>query len=162
MKNSWTILCHRGIIEQDSNQISLISAIEKVTLRKAVLPEGTDVESMEDLLEKSDVALIPLKMQLVSYWTRSKRAEPETGLTRAQISGPNGKVLTALETEVDLTEHINRRTILKTDFFPFVGEGVYRVAAHMRPNSTARWRLCAESFVEAVVAKEAAVAGEAP
>ena len=155
MKNLWTVLCHRGIVEQGSNQISLIGVIEKLTLRRAEgLPEGIATESLEETVKKADIVLLPIKMQLISYWTRSKRDEPEIAQTRSRFIGPRGKVLGNLEMDVDLTGHINRRTILKFDLLPFAGDGIYRATAHMRAVGAKRWKLCAENFVEIVTAKE--------
>ena len=61
---------------------------------------------------------------------------------------PGGKILADYTTDIDLTAHRSRRAILKSDYFPYFGEGTYRVLVHMKAHAKARWQRCAESLVE--------------
>ncbi len=151
MKHSWTILCRRGIVEQGSNQLSLIDVVERITLKKTEgLPEET-TEPIWEAVAAGDDVLVPFPMQLTSYWTRSNRDEPETAQARLRLVGPTGKILSEFVLDVDLVDYVNRRSNMKAEHFPFAGEGVYRATVHMRPNPTARWRYCTEIFVDVAV-----------
>jgi hypothetical protein len=149
VKHVWTVFCHRGIVDRDTNQISLISVIERITVRRpaAIRPADHDM-SLDEVVAGGEVALIPLKTQLISLWTRSDWDEPEVAQSRTRMIGPNGKILVEYIADIDLTSHINRRGILKSDFFPYYGEGVYRALVQVRAHDKARWRQCAESFVQ--------------
>ena len=59
----WTVLCHRTLIDQKSNNVSMIDAIEQINIKGR---EGPTVAQ--------------ISMELVSLWIRS---DPNTG-TRGQ------------------------------------------------------------------------------
>ncbi|MBW8876040.1 MAG: hypothetical protein JF614_13820 [Acidobacteria bacterium] len=124
MEHVWTLFCKRAIIDRESNQVSLIDAIETVLID--VSP--TEAAAVANPGEKGTA--IELEATLFSFWVRSRPDVPEMGAYRVSLVAADGSlVLPVNEKEmtarIDLTEKQRVRTQIKMTVLPFRGVGRY-------------------------------------
>lgn len=134
MKNLWSVVCYKGVIDKETNQISLIDVMDTITLA----PEHK--ERLENELVKHEIVLLPVKMQLVGLWERTNRDQPEVGEVRGRLIAPNGKVVAEHLMPINLVDHVAWRFIIKFPAFPYTGLGVYPLVIHWRSKGGKRWK----------------------
>ena len=122
MKVLWAILCENVIINQQTNNVSLIEVVDQITVPAP--PPGNVVKPDEKIGTF-------LNMRLVVLWARSDRDVPESGQARIRIIAPDGKEAQTTEHHVDLSEVPRSSAIGSIVGFPFPltdeGEHLFRV-----------------------------------
>ena len=120
MKVIWALLCEKTIVDQESNNLSLIEVIDELIV-PAPLPQGVHGSGAEG----SSI----LDLRLVVLWERSDPLRPEKGQARIRIIAPNASESSVAEHEVDLMESPRMRAIghLLGSPMPFTQEGQYFV-----------------------------------
>ena len=108
----WSILCSVGIIDQETNNVSLIGAIEQIQF---------DFSQTED-----SPIRIPMQWTLVSLWRRDHLAEPEQFTGRLRVVGPDGQDLAGAQFEIDLSAHERTRTVTRQSMFVVTEPGTHR------------------------------------
>ena len=134
MKVLWGILCKNVIVNRDTNNITLVEVLERVTIT-ATPPEeppepGQGINAMLDI-------------HLVSSWARSAPDIPEMVYAKFRVVAPDGRSMASEEVEVDLTESTYLRASghLLDAPFPFSGEGQYIFKIETRPpESELEWK----------------------
>jgi hypothetical protein len=109
----WTVICSKSIIDQESNNISLYNVLEQINITR---PAGEG---------ESKTGIIPLSYEVITLWIREKIDQSTRVMARMKLESPSGKVWPANEFEVDLSEHIRMRTILRSDQLLFDEPGIY-------------------------------------
>ncbi|MFB6212469.1 MAG: hypothetical protein ABEI53_01470, partial [Candidatus Magasanikbacteria bacterium] len=64
MNHIWSVLCNKTLVDQDTNNISLIDVVEKIDL-------AGPLEEIEEVTEGNKKAEIGVDFQLVSFWFRA-------------------------------------------------------------------------------------------
>lgn len=121
----WTVLCSKTLVDQLTNNVSLIETIEQVSV-----PENTD---------PNENKLLPLEHEVVSFLVRSNLDEPEKVSVRANLETANGDVLRGGQTEVDLTVSTRARSIMKFGILPVHGPGIYYFVIETLNEDTQDW-----------------------
>ena len=129
----WTVLCQKAPIDRDSNDLSLQSILEEVTLLEKP-PEA----------EEGRVLIMFLPMTLVSLWTRSNVDKAEEDRCRYKMVGPKGQKLgldrkKGSETPIDLTKHLRLRVRVQLPGLPYLGPGMYYFKVETPRGKTERW-----------------------
>ncbi len=112
-KHIWSVLCRKGIQDKETNQISLVEVIEKVVLQGDIV-KGARANAPEG----AQRLMVPIQMQLVSWWARSDREQPEAARARLAIIDVDGKEFSNNEMPLPLDEHASYRTIMKIPAVP--------------------------------------------
>ena len=123
MDHAWTVLCLRSIVDRETNQITLVDALENFELR------GSAEEEMRAMAYSNlnDLA-IQIETQLASLWFRTNPVVPEKNAYRVTLLAPDGKpcpAISRISHTVNLTETTKLRTFLKLTGLPFRGPGRY-------------------------------------
>ena len=119
LKVIWAILCDKAIINQQSNNVSLIEILDEITL---VAP------APEPVTETSEEPNIFIDASLVASWARSDFNMPEKAQTRTRIVTSGGEGLLSNELEIDLTDDMRIRTIGLIGRIPFLTQdGEYTI-----------------------------------
>jgi hypothetical protein len=113
MNHVWSVLCTRSVLDQETNNISLIEVIEELTLTPD--PRAQSDQSF----------VVPINCELVSLWTRSVVTEPERGTARTVLIGPRGERISEHETSVDLSVHLRSRIRARLAGLPISSAGIY-------------------------------------
>lgn len=118
MEHVWTVLCRRAITDRETNQVTLVDAIEGIAVTDTELGSG----------DQPPEASFECEVTLLSFWVRSNPAEPERGESRVSLRGPDGNAIqsdTEIRLEIDLTGTQQFRTQLKMNHLPLHGQGRY-------------------------------------
>ncbi len=132
MEHRWSLICKEAIVNQETNNVSLIEVLERVEFE-------TD-PSVKDLPE----GMIPFSVALVSMWSRSEPDKPERLPIRLVIKAPDGKIVKSEKPglfQINLDQHQNMRVTFNIPALPFRGDGLYSYEVQ-RKTSTG-WRTAA-------------------
>ena len=105
----WAILCRNAIIDQRSNNVSLIEVIDEITI---------PVQIPESITNASDQPVMVTDASLVILCARSDFNVPEKSLMRQRIVAPDGDEARTNENEIDLTDDVRLRAIGHIAGFP--------------------------------------------
>jgi len=110
MKHIWSALCTHAIVDSFTNQVSLIDILEEITIFDEPKPKG----------------VVPLNIDLMTFWVRDNLKIPEKGYYRVRFLDPSGSFLKSFdELEVNLTNHERSRNKISFQGFSAEEEGVY-------------------------------------
>jgi hypothetical protein len=123
IEHVWTVLCLHTIIDQFSNNLSIIHAIEGLTIHDEPREDGE----------------IDLPFEAVSYWIRSEPATPELGIIRYTFSYPSGETKLISEGTIDLSEHERHRHILKIHGMRTSKPGRYYLNIEVKSPENEEW-----------------------
>ena len=131
MRAVWAILCQNTIIDQRSNNISLIEVIDELTVPAPPPELVTEANGELGMLFDGN---------LVILWARSDLGTPEKAQVRSRIIAPNGGEARTGEVEVDLTEIVRARAIGRIAELPlFTQVGEYTIKIETKAHDS-EWR----------------------
>jgi hypothetical protein len=82
-----------------------------------------------------NVDVLPIKMTIFSFWSRSDSDTPENGLQRVSLHFPSDQPSTILgEIAIDLASHIRYRIFNTFLGIPYFGDGTYRFTIEVQQN----------------------------
>jgi hypothetical protein len=84
----WSVLCERSIVDRESNNITLQTVREQVVVFSEPVPGG----------------IIPMHMELVSFWGRSVPDEPSVDNARVTLFKPSGELIISRDVVINLSE----------------------------------------------------------
>lgn len=115
MKNIWSILCTRSLIDQRTNALSLIDCVDELTITFSKLEEMSAVNKN-----------IPISLEVVSLWHDEKK-ETERILTYIiEIVDPHGQKVGEFRNEARFEVGKTRlRAITGINGLKLIGEGKY-------------------------------------
>jgi hypothetical protein len=127
MEHVWTVFCRRVLIDDSTNQMTLIDAVESVSIALHEQP-------------KPGEAFFQIEAALASLWIRSDIATPENGEFRVTLHGPSGRIKSVepLILPIDLTVHRRQRSKVTIPALPFGEPGRYVFEVEL--NEAGEWR----------------------
>jgi hypothetical protein len=118
----WSVLCDFGVVDVQSNKISLINSLEQVK----ILASDQDLrQELENAKRTQETPILPIVFQKVSYWVRTDLDVPESVTSRVLLSLPNGEHKLGLPEKIDLTTHFGFRSRITMQGVHYGGIGVY-------------------------------------
>ena len=121
----WTVVCSRGVIDNESNNVSIQNVIEQITPRREPSP---------------DVG-VPIRMMVVSFWVRSEPDMPARGFARLSLGFPSGETSLIHENlEIDLSQHERFRTRIHIQRLLAREAGRHYFCTEYRDVKGAEWR----------------------
>jgi hypothetical protein len=113
MKHVLTALCMRALIDQTTQNLTLVDVVEVLYAP----------------IEENSEGALGVSLDLISMWRRDEAGKPETGRARVGVFGPDSKLIGQhLTYEVDLTVAPRGRNITKFAAFPIRGIGEHLLA----------------------------------
>lgn len=141
MKHVWSALCTRGIIDKQSNNVSLFELLEEIHLFINT-----------QLIEQEGVPTFGTNMaNWVSLFCRSDNDIPEKGKIKDEIKAPSGKTIGVRESEIDLLNHKRRRFLRTLPIPPQNEPGIYLFETSLKTKKNNRWRKVSEIPLEVIV-----------
>lgn len=111
MKNIWSLLCRRALIDPQTNIISLIDSFEEIEI-------GVDQDS------KGKVINAPVDFELVSYWKKSEDDSKEY-LGEVKVLDPSGKTIGKFPFALNFAQSTRLRARLQFPSLLITGPGEY-------------------------------------
>lgn len=132
IQHIWSILCERSIIDDSSNNISLLNVIEELTLTPPPgMKAGVAVETGS--------GVVPFNYEIASLWTREKSDKPELGRAKIMLIDPFGKSKASNEVELDLRSYERLRTRQRFNGLPMSGVGQYTFLIQLQGENGKEW-----------------------
>lgn len=143
MIHRWSVLCGRSIIDNNTNQISLLDVVEKVEA-------GVEVESLKKLKnEGKGVLVIPINFELVSYISNIDPDKDSTIEMKLTLSDPKGIQLQESSPKFDVPKKIkNMRVRMGVQGMTVNESGVYLFKVWLKKNKDKEFVNVAEIPVE--------------
>ncbi len=109
----WTVLCSRTITDKETNNLSLINTIEQLTIKDEPKPNG----------------VLPISMELCSFWTRTDPDQSVEGAARILFVEPLGNSKLMVEYPIDLQNKERSRNIIRISSIPvsIPGRHLFRI-----------------------------------
>ena len=136
VEHIWSVLCLKQIVNKETNLVSLIEVLERLT--------GTG--------PTDESTVVPIPMVLVSLWGRAALDQPSRGRSRVSVLAPGGEQLgDAVEYDIDLSGYTRMRNQITFNAFPVRGSGKYVFLVELESNGQwlAQARLPLEVVIEA-------------
>lgn len=129
IEHVWTVVCAKSVIDQESNNITLMNVLEQITA-EIVIPPGTT--------ERPSV--LPFEFELITLWSRADLESPATGRARIILISPSGQPNDITpEYEIDLTIHTRFRGRMRSKGLPADTSGVARFRVQLRIGEEEEW-----------------------
>lgn len=119
----WTVVCSRSVIDRDSNNFSLLNTLERVTIHSVPMPE----------------TVIPMRFDVVTWWTRTIPDQPGRGRIRLQLRLPSGTAFSSHEAAIDLSENEGHRHRVKCSTFPIAEAGRHLFVVELMNEGEDEW-----------------------
>ena len=127
IQHIWTVICRAYIVDQQTNNISLIDVMEETALS----PHAVDPQT--------NLPRLPAVFNVVSLWGRETSAQAEAGQTRLRFFSPGGISLMEHPAEVNLQEFRRMRLLSQFMGLPLAGAGTYQFRVERRADANAEW-----------------------
>lgn len=111
MKNIWSLLCRRALIDPQTNVISLIESFEEIEI-------GVDKDS------KGKVINAPIDFELVSYWSKEEN-DPKEYSGEVKVFDPNKKIIGKFPLALDFSKSRRLRARLQFPSLLIKSQGEY-------------------------------------
>ena len=129
IEHIWSILCLKSVIDQETNNMSLIDTLEQLNLTLPPLPTPTGI------------ILIPINYELVSFFSRREENLLAKGEGCLILFGPTGNALDEpTQYAIDLSVTVRHRQRTRIGGFPYVGPGRYTFAIQIRNEGQQDWK----------------------
>jgi hypothetical protein len=109
IKHIWSVFCSNVITDKDSNNISLINVIEQLKIFSAPAESG----------------ILPIHLELISYWVRGIPEVAEVGNSRVSFLSPSDKLLISQEIPIGLNDRDRIRNRLVYNGLPLEEPGIH-------------------------------------
>ena len=124
MDHVWTVLCSHTIIDQTTNNISLMGVVESIQA-SGVPPAGAR-------------AAVPFNGEIVTLWSRTDPQKGERRRYRVTCE-TSSEILLDNVADVDLTEYVRTRLRAKIDILPVPEPGTYYFRIYLRTEADDDW-----------------------
>lgn len=124
MKHIWTVLCQNSIVDQETQNLSLINVLESIRF----------------VMQADVVTAIPFQGTIVTFWVRNEIDKAERGKVRVNIISPDGKVFKGDGIEIDLTNFVRLRFIYQIRGMHYTENGIYNFVIQSLNEKTEKWK----------------------
>ncbi|NQU78018.1 hypothetical protein HQ544_04960 [Candidatus Falkowbacteria bacterium] len=117
MKNVWTVICKKSVIDQDSNNLNLFEVIEEINV-------PADIRKFL----KDGVKIAPVEFEVINLWVINKGEKGKNQEIRIELYDPSNKKLKDYIHSFSIAQHFKKRirTRMKIFGFPLSKEGEYK------------------------------------
>ena len=130
IEHYWTVLCRNGIIDRDSNNISLHEVLEQLNI-------------VGKPPKEKEAGAMPGEHMIVSLWGRADYDISAKGTARYVIEFHSGKYRgrsDEMTISIDLTQHTRSRSRMTLNLLPIFGEGLHRINVSLKMDGDKVWR----------------------
>lgn len=106
----WSVLCERSIVDSNTNNVMLL-VLEQIKIRAGIPQAG------------KGKFMLPLKVQLVSLWTRDPAIDDSSFEYRMRINDPEGKVVAKADGVTKFGNKSRLRSFAGIEGMPFKKDG---------------------------------------
>ena len=127
MKNIWSVVCEKSIIDRDTNSITLFNSLEELDINY----------SGEGKIKKTKIKNIPISFEIASLWFDENIKNDRKFEIVLEILDPNNKIINKSVQECVIEKGKKRlRIIAKLNGFSIVGSGLYKIIVKYKYGQT--------------------------
>jgi len=130
IRHIWTIVCSRSLIDEESQNITLIDALEHITIPSS-------------FLKSHKINKLPLQLEVVTLWNKVEQKSKVTGRAILKFLSPEDEVLEEQSYTIDLTEFNRSRTRIRVSNLPLTTTGIYHFCVYLEGEKKT-WQECAK------------------
>jgi len=148
MKHIWSILCARSIIDNETNNISIIDTLERINI--SIHPKQKGISSIKDALEP---ITIRGQFEIVSLIKRSNTlTEFEKAQQLIEFYGPDDKKIQEFTKNIEIAKQFQRmRVRFRIPELTFSKAGEYKFIVKLKEESQVKYQTVAELPLEVSV-----------
>lgn len=140
MKNIWSIIASRTIIDKSSNMLSIFDCIEQI-----------NINSNKDIIDKNKIKNIPAKFEIISFWKDDEINKKRHGEFIIELYDPNDKKINEFKSVFMMPKTMkNMRTIITFEGLPITIAGEYIFKIKFRENANEKYRQVSELPLEVI------------
>ena len=140
IKNIWSIISTKTVVDKDSNMISLFDCIEQFNV---------NIDKKD--IDKNKVKKVSAKFEIVSFWKDDEIKKERHGEFAIELYDPNNKKLNKYENSFVIPKAMKRmRTIITFGGFPITTEGEYIFKIKYRKNKKEKYVQVSELPIEVI------------
>ena len=136
MKHIWSVLCHKYIIDNDSNNLSLIDIPNRIGFQ-GELPDKRPLELP-----------LPSALFFVSAWRRGSESDRMKHEARVNIISPDGQHVGHSLIPIDLEQSPGQYILARMDRIVYTVNGVYAFQVCIKEND--KWKPVASIPLEII------------
>lgn len=145
IEHIWSILCQKSVIDNDTNNLSLIDTLEELTV-------GLKVQSGIAIAEEVNV---PIPYEVVSFWVRDDSSATINPLLRLELFNPSNKKTKTFEHKIEFPKGTKRlRSRLKIIGIGVTIPGTYKFVVSIKEEESKSFMKVAEIPLDVTIAKE--------
>jgi len=129
LRHIWSVVCAKAIIDQESNNVSLLEVLEEVGIELEVQDKGSPPEGG-----------IPFPFEWITLWARPEFGKPTSGQVKDVVLSPSGKVIFEREYGIDLSAHERFRFRRGFRNLPVRESGQYQFCTQVRDEKKKVWQ----------------------
>lgn len=131
IKHIWSVICEKAIIDDKSNNISLIDSIEAIIIKSLV--KGRAEEELRELKKRKSNIVVPMKLTLASLWFHELTKDTIIDL-KLKFLDPNGKGIWTKDHRIELKKEKKRtRSMITFNGFEIgTDSGVYYLTVSLK------------------------------
>jgi hypothetical protein len=144
IKHIWSVLCRQSVIDQETNNISLLNILERlsVTVKQIGLTD-------------EDKATIPIDYEIVSFWVKKATNRKVKAEVKTTLISPKREKLSEQIQKLEIPAKIKRmRSRMKIQGFPVKGAGQYIFRIAIKDTNKQQFKIIAEIPLEVDLRKE--------
>ena len=127
MKNIWSVICEKSIIDKDTNSISLFNSLEELNVNY----------SGDEKLEKIKIKNVPISFEIVSLWFDEDIKKDRKFEIMLEILDPNNEITNKSTQECIMEKGKKRlRTIAKINGISLTDSGLYKIIIKYKHGKT--------------------------
>ena len=145
MKNVWSVLCTKSIIDNETNNISLLDILETISI--SIHPKQKGVGFIKDALEP---ITIKGQFEIVSLLKRSDtKTEFEKAQQLIEFYGPDDKKIQEFTKDIEIAKKFQRmRVRFRIQELTFSKAGEYKFVIKLKEDGQAKYQTVAEIPLE--------------
>lgn len=117
MQHIWSIVCQKGLVDRETNLLSVIDIFEQLTLP---INDSTPFNG-------KDIVSVGFNYEVVTFWKRISGDKPIQGDVLIKIFSPNGKELANFPIKFEFPTNMkNFRAKIRMNILPVVDSGTYK------------------------------------
>ena len=140
MKNIWSIIVSKTVIDRNSNMISLFDCIEQL-----------NVNVDKKIVDNNKIKKLSTKFEIVSLWKDNEISKERSGEFIIELYDPSNKKINKFESTFVMPKSMKRmRTIITFEGFPMTVEGEYIFKIKFRKNKNDKYKQVSELPLEVI------------
>jgi len=123
----FSVVCNNLSIDKDTNTVSIFNVMESVIA----------------FTETIDPIILPLSFEILSYWVSRDENTPCKGKMQAHYCDPDNVCIKLAELDINISEGLFHRTIIKSSGLQVKGPGRYKLQIRLQQEGSESWETVA-------------------